>query len=256
VLPIAIDTTTSPERLYWGTSQEGNSFLTQLSADGSKFLFSTYLGGSNDDDARGLAVDSTGSAYIVGSIRSSDFPATSGAYQTSLGNGRPGFENFFVAKYPNTLPSSTGSTTTTPSTTTSVTFSNLTSPVTTTVTTSATGPTPLAGFNFGTPPTYYDFTTTPTFSGNATVCIDYVPSNYSNPSLLYLFHYQGGAWVDVTTTNVNGVICGDVTSLSPFAIGDQNEPLNKSNCNEGQWQLWTNPAFKNQGQCIKFVNHS
>jgi hypothetical protein len=260
VLPIAIDSTTSPETLYWGLFADTEGFLTQLSADGSTFLFSTYLGGSISDDGRGLTVDAAGSAYIVGTTHSSDFPATPNAYQTTIGAGGPGFSDLFVAKYPNTLPSSTGSTTTTPSTTTAVTFSNLTSPVTTTVTTSNTGPTPPAGFNFGSPATYYDFSTTPTFSGNATVCIDYVPSNYSNPSLLQLLHYQGGAWVDVTNPNgndtSNGVICGNVTSLSPFAIGAQFEPLTKNNCKEGQWQLWTNPKFKNQGQCTKFVNHS
>jgi hypothetical protein len=60
--------------------------------------------------------------------------------------------------------------------------------------------------------TFYNFTTTASFSGNLSVCIDYVPSNYSNPTLLQLFHYQAGAWVDVTTTNdtTNGVICGQV----------------------------------------------
>ena len=195
VLPIAIDSTTSPETLYWGTYQETQAFLTQLSADGSHFLFSTYLGGSNGDDARGLAVDSTGSAYVVGTTHSSDFPATAGAYQTSLGAGGPGFSNLLVAKYPNTLASSTGSSTTAPSSTTNVTFSNLTSPGTTTVTTSNTGPTPPAGFNFS--GTYYDFTTTSTFSGSVTVCVDYIPSNYADPSLLQLFHYQGGAWVSV-----------------------------------------------------------
>jgi len=255
VTSITVDTTVSPETLYWGTSQDQDAFLTQLSADGSKFLFSTYLGGSNRETARGLAVDSSGSAYVVGNTRSSDFPVTAGAYQTAFGAGGPGFENFFVAKYPNTLASSTGTTTTTPNTTTSVTFSSLSSPGTTTVTTSATGPTPPAGFNFN--GTYYDFTTTSTFSGNVTVCIDYIPSNFSNPGMLQLFHYQSGSWVQVTTSNdtTNGVICGQVNSLSPFAIGDQNAPLNKDNCKEGDWQLWTNPSFKNQGQCIDFVNH-
>jgi len=39
VLPIAIDNTTSPEGIYWGVFLDTDSFLTQLSADGSKFLF-------------------------------------------------------------------------------------------------------------------------------------------------------------------------------------------------------------------------
>jgi hypothetical protein len=33
-------------------------------------------------------------------------------------------------------------------------------------------------------------------------------------------------------------------------------PLSKSDCKDGEWHQWTNPSFKNQGQCIKFVNHN
>jgi hypothetical protein len=247
---------TSPERIYWGVFLDSSAFLTQLSADGSKFLFSTYLGGSSNDDARGLAVDASGSAYVVGNTRSGDFPVTSGAYETNLGNGGPGFENTFVAKYPNTLATSTGTTTTAPSTTTTVSYSNLTSPGTTAVTTSNTGPPPPANFNLS--GTYYDFTTTATFSGNVTVCVDYIPADFTNALALQLLHYQGGSWVQVTSSNdtTNGVICGVVSSLSPFAISDQNVPLAKSQCKDGEWQLWRNPAFKNQGQCVSFVNHS
>jgi hypothetical protein len=46
-------------------------------------LYSTYLGGSGDDYATGLAVDAAGDAYVVGNTSSPDFPTTMGAYQTS-----------------------------------------------------------------------------------------------------------------------------------------------------------------------------
>jgi len=46
----------------------------KLKPDGSGLAYSTYLGGSNDDGVRGIAVDLTGSAYVTGNTNSSDFP--------------------------------------------------------------------------------------------------------------------------------------------------------------------------------------
>jgi hypothetical protein len=134
VLPLAIDPTTSPETIYWGTFQEQNAFLTQLSASGGTFRFSSYLGGSNND-AKGLALDPNGSAYIVGDTRSSDFP-TVNPYQNSLGAGDPGFENLFVTKYPNNLPSVATPTATTTATATAT--ATLTATVTLTATATST----------------------------------------------------------------------------------------------------------------------
>jgi hypothetical protein len=58
-------------------------------------MYSTFLGGTSDDRANGIAIDSTGAAYIVGQTNSSDFPATPGAYaHTQRGFG----SNAFVAK--------------------------------------------------------------------------------------------------------------------------------------------------------------
>ncbi|HEY0545995.1 MAG TPA: SBBP repeat-containing protein [Pyrinomonadaceae bacterium] len=58
-----------------------------------KLLFSTYVGGNTEfidikegtgDSANGVALDSSGNVYITGNTDSTDFPATSGAYQTEL----------------------------------------------------------------------------------------------------------------------------------------------------------------------------
>jgi beta-propeller repeat-containing protein len=55
-------------------------FVVKISASGTQLLYSTYLGGNNDDDANGITVDSSGSVTIVGSTASpSDFPTTPGA---------------------------------------------------------------------------------------------------------------------------------------------------------------------------------
>jgi hypothetical protein len=101
-----------------------------------------------------------------------------------------------------------------------VTFSTIASAGTTTVSKLTSAPSPPAGFRVGRPPIFYDIVTTATFAGGVTVCIDYSTSMVSNPSRVRLFHYQGGAWVNVTTSNdtVKRIICGNVTSLSPFGL--------------------------------------
>jgi hypothetical protein len=55
-------------------THSGNAFVTKLNAQGSQLVYSTYLGGSGVDTARGIAVDSAGNAYVVGSTSSTDFP--------------------------------------------------------------------------------------------------------------------------------------------------------------------------------------
>lgn len=59
-------------------------FVTLLSEDGSHFVISYYLGGSNGNDGRGVALGPDGSIYTVGGTQSADFPITAGAFQTTL----------------------------------------------------------------------------------------------------------------------------------------------------------------------------
>ncbi len=49
--------------------------------------YSTYLGGSGNDSGSGIAVDSTGNAYVVGTTTSNDFTTTTGAFSTTLAGG-------------------------------------------------------------------------------------------------------------------------------------------------------------------------
>jgi hypothetical protein len=65
-----------------------DAFSVKVKADGSGLLYSSFVGGSNDDAGAGIAVDSLGNAYIVG-LTSSDqstFPAIGGPDLTANGN--------------------------------------------------------------------------------------------------------------------------------------------------------------------------
>jgi hypothetical protein len=69
-------------------------FVSKLSASGTSLLYSVFMGGGNLDRSTGIALDSSGNAYLTGYTDSTDFPTTSGAYQ--LANA--GNTDAFVAK--------------------------------------------------------------------------------------------------------------------------------------------------------------
>jgi hypothetical protein len=71
-----------------------DAFVTKLNSTGTALIYSTYLGGTNSDSGAGIAVDSSGNAYLTGTTSSTDFPTTSGVFQTALGGG----SDAFVAK--------------------------------------------------------------------------------------------------------------------------------------------------------------
>jgi hypothetical protein len=61
-------------------------FITQLSADGSALVFSTYFGGAAGDFGRGLALDSARNVYLTGYTESNNFP-TRDAIQPAYAGG-------------------------------------------------------------------------------------------------------------------------------------------------------------------------
>lgn len=71
-----------------------DAFVAKLNATGSALVYATYIGGSAHEGGLGIAVDAAGSAYVSGGTGSSDFPATTGAFdETHNGN-----EDVWVAK--------------------------------------------------------------------------------------------------------------------------------------------------------------
>src|SRR2546422_760404 len=59
----------------------GDAFVTKLNATGSALVYSTYLGGGDDDEGFGMAVDATGNAYVTGQTLSTNFPTTADTVQ-------------------------------------------------------------------------------------------------------------------------------------------------------------------------------
>ncbi|MGP0073755.1 MAG: SBBP repeat-containing protein [Bryobacteraceae bacterium] len=85
----------------------GDGFVAQLSPDGTALLYSTYLGGANNDQAFAVAVDSAGLMYVTGSTDSQNFPVTTTAFQYAWrGDGGqdpylPNGDGFFTIINPN-----------------------------------------------------------------------------------------------------------------------------------------------------------
>ncbi len=70
-----------------------DAFLAKLDPTGG-IEYCTYLGGSNQEQADGVAVDSAGYAYVTGYTQSNDFPITAGAWDTTFAP----YANAFVTK--------------------------------------------------------------------------------------------------------------------------------------------------------------
>jgi hypothetical protein len=72
------------ETAYRGAT---DAFVAKLSPTGIGLSYSTYLGGHGVEEATGIAVDPSGSAYVSGWTESSDFPATARAFRPSFSGG-------------------------------------------------------------------------------------------------------------------------------------------------------------------------
>ena len=80
--------TASP--LQGALSGISDAFVARLSTDGSTLLYSTYLGGSDADQAFGVALDAAGNAYVTGATGSEDFP-TVDAFQGTKASSSDAF---------------------------------------------------------------------------------------------------------------------------------------------------------------------
>lgn len=68
------------------TSYRGGDFdgvVFKLNTQGNALIYSTFLGGEDNDSTEGIAVDLSGNAYLTGGTRSAGFPVTASAFQSS-----------------------------------------------------------------------------------------------------------------------------------------------------------------------------
>ncbi|MFW9966194.1 MAG: SBBP repeat-containing protein [Candidatus Thorarchaeota archaeon] len=73
------------------SAEYGTCFVFKLSPEGDSLVYSTFIGGSQEDGASFIEVDSSGCVYIGGWTWSSDFPTTEDAYNSSHNGKSDGF---------------------------------------------------------------------------------------------------------------------------------------------------------------------
>jgi gliding motility-associated-like protein len=85
--------TTGAFQVAFGGGGSGGNFyafdiaLTKYDPTGSSLLFSTYLGGSDNEQPNSIVVDNNNNLCVVGRTYSSNFPVTAGAYDVSFNGG-------------------------------------------------------------------------------------------------------------------------------------------------------------------------
>jgi Beta-propeller repeat len=96
---IYVTGTTSSSSLLPGGLQSvrasREAWVAKLNSAGTQLLYLVYLGGSGSDSGQGIAVDTSGNAYVTGVTNSTDFPTTSGAFSTRSA----GPQEAFIAKF-------------------------------------------------------------------------------------------------------------------------------------------------------------
>jgi len=75
------------DTVYTGGVENGDCFITHLNSSGTQLVYSTLLGGSNVDVGRILTSDGGGGVIVMGMTNSTDFPITTGSYDTVYGGG-------------------------------------------------------------------------------------------------------------------------------------------------------------------------
>lgn len=93
------------------TLATGDAFIAKLNAAGSAFAYVSYFGGSRDDGAGGITMDSAGNIWVTGSTMSTNFAVAPGASQAAFAGGTGGTGlvrgDAFLARFSDAPPAPT-----------------------------------------------------------------------------------------------------------------------------------------------------
>jgi len=188
--------------------EDGDAYLVKTDASGN-IEWEKFIGGSDCDCSRYVQQTTDGGYIIVGDTDS---------------YGAGGGDVYLVKIYPwSNTP--VGSNVTVSLESATVTFPIVSESGTTTATTLTENPVePTPSDFYVIEGEFTEITTTANYSGNVTVGISYDESQVSNEENLRLFHWNDleEVWEDVTTSvdTVENIVYGEVTSLSPFFVGE------------------------------------
>lgn len=86
------------QRWKSGLDVQKDVFIMKINASGNDVVYSTYLGGPNDEEAAGIAVDMQGNAYVTGATMSADYDGYPFPTKNPLQPHHGGFIDAFVTK--------------------------------------------------------------------------------------------------------------------------------------------------------------
>jgi Beta-propeller repeat len=268
ITPGAFQTTCGDVNQYWCEAR-GDAFVSKINPAGSALVYSTYLGGHDLDRGYSIAVDSTGSAYVTGETYATDFPtvnplqpASGGPADAFVSKFNPSgsalvYSTYLGGKGPNEggggiAVDSSGSAYVT-GTTNSWDFPTV----------NALQPTYRGGDEDA-------FVSELNPSGSALVYSTYLGGRGYDTGRGIAVDSAGNAYVTgytqsadfPTTPGAFQTVCNGGSGCYPysdafvskfsFGIGP---PTNIHQCKKGGWKVFTIPRkFKNQGDCVSFVN--
>ncbi|MCK5252419.1 MAG: SBBP repeat-containing protein, partial [Thermoplasmata archaeon] len=94
------DFPTTPDAVFNERNGEADCFLLKMSLSGSELLYSTFLGGTDNEHCKGLTIDTDGSVFIAGATYSHDFPTTFDAYCVTIASDRDDPVHFIMKLSP------------------------------------------------------------------------------------------------------------------------------------------------------------
>jgi hypothetical protein len=250
-----------------GPFNGSDAFVAKLNPGGSALAYATFLGGSDADFGWDVAVDSAGNAYVTGATLSTDFPTTPGAYDTTYNGSSPPAEAFVTkldaagsALVYSTFLGGTGDEFGIAIAVDAAGQAHVAGH-----TTSTDFPTTAGAIQPGPGGSFDAFVTKLDAAGAALVDSTYFGGSSQEQAIGIAVSSAGDAYVvgwtdsgDFPTTpgafdtTFNGGQDAFVAKISGAAapIGP---PTDKNQCKDGGWRVFNNPPFRNQGQCVSYV---